>query len=108
MKWGPNGIFLLDAQSLEPCTPGPHVMYAGTERSDRLSRAQTIEVNWNTAAVNPEGTVIALAQPGFIDFVPVPSPACHAAGKCLRFEEKQLLGPLLPGRAKLLAWDRKS
>jgi hypothetical protein len=106
MKWGPGGIFLLDAQSPKPCAPGPHVMYAGSERTARLSRAQTSEVNWNGSAVNPEGTVIALAQPGFIDFVPVPSAGCHAAGKCLRFEEKQLLGPLLPGRAMLLAWDR--
>jgi hypothetical protein len=106
MKWGPNGIFLLDSQSDQPCIPGPRVMYAGTDRSDRLSRARTIQVSWNASAVNPEGTVIALAQPGFIDFVPVPSPACQAAGKCLRFEEKQLLGPLLPGRAMLLAWDR--
>jgi hypothetical protein len=106
MKWGPNGVFLLDSQTQQTCSSGSHVMYAGTVHSDRLSRAQTIEESWNASAVNPEGTVIALAQPGFIDFVPVPSPACHAGGKCLRFEEKQLLGPLLPGRAMLLAWDR--
>jgi hypothetical protein len=106
MKWGPNGVFLLDSQVQQPCIPGTQTMYAGTVHSDRLSRAHTIEVNWNASAVNPAGTVIALAQPGFIDFVPVPSPACNASGKCLRFEEKQLLGPLLPGRAMLLAWDR--
>jgi hypothetical protein len=106
MKWGPNGVFLLDSQVLQPCISGDRVMYAGTVHSDRLSRAQTIQVSWNASAVNPAGTVIALAQPGFIDFVPVPSPACHAAGKCLRFDEKQLLGPLLPGRAMLLAWAR--
>jgi hypothetical protein len=106
VKWGPDGIFLLDSQVQQPCISGDRVMYAGTVHSDRLSRAQTIQVSWNASAVNPAGTVIALAQPGFIDFVPVPSPACHAAGKCLRLEEKQLLGPLLPGRAMLLAWDR--
>jgi hypothetical protein len=106
VKWGPDGVFLLDSQVQQPCTPGSQTMYAGTVHSDRLSRVQTIQISWNASAVNPAGTVIALAQPGFIDFVPVPSPACHAAGKCLRFEEKQLLGPLLPGRAILLAWDR--
>lgn len=105
MKWGPNGVFLLEAQSNPTCA-WAQMMYAGAVHSQRLSRVQTIQVSWNASAVNPEGTVIALAQRGFIVFVPVPSPACGAAGKCLRFEEKQLIGPPLPGRAMLLAWDR--
>jgi hypothetical protein len=105
MKWGPNGVFLLEAQSNPTCV-WTQIMYAGAVHSERLSRVQTIQISWNASAVNPAGTVIALAQRGLIAFVPVPSPACHATGKCLRFEEKQLIGPLLVGRAMLLAWDR--
>ncbi|HEX9520662.1 MAG TPA: hypothetical protein VF940_31335 [Streptosporangiaceae bacterium] len=104
MKWGPNGVFLLEAQSNPTCA-WTQTMYAGAVHSQRLSRVQTIQGYWNTAAVNPAGTVIALAQRGLIDFVPVPSPACRAAGKCLRFEEKQLISPVL-GPGMLLAWDR--
>jgi hypothetical protein len=104
MKWGPNGVFLLEAQSNPTCA-WAQIMYAGAVHNQRLSRVQTIQISWNASAVNPAGTVIALAQRGLIAFAPVPSPACRAAGKCLRFEEKQLIGPVL-GRGMLLAWDR--
>jgi len=104
MKWGPDGIILLEDQTRPTCA-WDQIMYAGTVHSQRLARVRTIQTSWNASAVNPEGTVVALAQRGLIDFVPLPSPACHAAGKCLRFDEKQLIGPVL-GRGMLLAWER--
>ncbi len=102
MKWGPNGVFLLGSHSCDCLFGGDYVTYAGTVSSERLSRVQTILDTWNAAAVSPEGTVIALGYgPAIIDFAPVPSPACDAAGKCLHFQMKQVVG-----RGTLLAWDR--
>lgn len=103
MKWGPNGVFLLGSQPVRCDCPGGgyNITYAGTVHSERLSQVQTILDTWNAAAVNPESTVIALGYSGIIDFAPVPSPACDAAGKCLHFQMKQVVG-----RGTLLAWDR--
>jgi hypothetical protein len=102
LKWGSNGVFLLDSQSGKCDCPDlwNNVTYAGTVHNEQLSRVQTISGTWDTSAVSPEGTVIALANVGVIDFSPVPSPACDLAGKCLHFQMKQVLG-----RGALLAWE---
>ena len=75
--------------------------YIGIAHSQQLTRLPSILSMWSAAAVNPEGTVIALYDGGIINLVPVPAPACYQTGKCLHFQMKQLLG-----RGTLLAWER--
>ena len=101
---GPGGIFLL--YSGAPGNPGgwdnaTYATYVGTVQSEQLSRQQTDGDPWNTAAFNPEGNVIALwyAGGGPLAFVPISSPACDRAGRCLHFQPKPLFG-----RGTLLAW----
>jgi len=103
MHLSASGVFLLTSL-VNNCTcegPWPRVTYAGSERSQQLSRLPPITSTWTAAAVNPAGTVIALEEGGaLIDLVPVPSPECNQEGKCLHFQMKQLFE-----RGALLAWE---
>jgi len=97
----PDGLFLLTSQSGNCNCPQlwNSVTYIGYVHDRRLSHATVFPVS-GASAVNPEGTVIALDEAGIIDIFPVPPPACHRIGKCLRFQMKQLLG-----RGTLLSWE---
>jgi hypothetical protein len=99
-----SGTFLLNSQSGRCACPDLRnsVSYAGTVRSQQLSLVTGIPLTWDSSAVNPEGTVIAVddAGAGAIYFLPVPSPACQQAGPCLHFQVKLMLG-----RGNLLAWE---
>jgi len=103
LQWGPNGIFLLEAQSGKCDCPDlwNYVTYAGTVQSEQLSRQQTFGDPWDAAVFNPAGNVIAFwySNGGTIGFVPVAAAACGRAGRCLHFQPKPLFG-----RGTLLAW----
>jgi len=90
LTWGPNGIFLVQtALGDNPCCART---YVGTMQSAQLSRQQTFGEPWDSAAFSPQGNVIALDYgPGAtLAFVPASPPACHRAGRCLRFQPKPL------------------
>jgi hypothetical protein len=103
MKLSASGVFLLNSRSGKCDCPDiwNSVTYVGTAHSQQLTRLPSIVSTWSAAAVNPEGTVIALYGGGIINLVPVPPPACDQTGNCLHFQLKQLLG-----RGTLLAWER--
>jgi len=66
--------------------------YVGTAPAAQLSRQPTFGEPWDSAAFNPQGNVIAIDYgPGTtLAFVPTSPPACHRAGRCLRFQPKPL------------------
>lgn len=101
VKLSASGVFLLNSRSGKCDCPDiwNSVTYVGTAHSQQLSPVPSIP-SWNASAVNPKGTVIAVDDGGIINLVPVPTPACDQAGKCLHFQMKQLLG-----RGALLAWE---
>jgi hypothetical protein len=106
MKLSASGVFLLNSRSGKCDCPDiwNSVTYIGTTHSQQLTRLPSIPSTLSTgsaAAVNPEGTVIALYGGGIINLVPVPPPACAQTGNCLHFQLKQLVG-----RGTLLAWEQ--
>jgi hypothetical protein len=110
LTWGPGGIFLIQtAMGDNPCCSRT---YVGTAPAAQLSQRQTFGEPWDSAAFNPQGNVIVLDYgPGTtLAFVPTSPPACHRAGRCLRFQPKPLFNtgslqawaPDRPGRPQRL------
>jgi len=104
LTWGPHGVFLLHSGVGDNPASWVNRTYAGTARSERLSRVQAaIDPGWDAGTFNPDGNVIALSQGdgsfGAVTFVPVPLPACRQAGTCLHFQPKQL-----SAQGTVLAW----
>ena len=90
LTWGRGGIFLVQtAMGDNPCCART---YVGTAPAAQLSRQPTFGEPWDSAAFNPQGNVIAIDYgPGTtLAFVPTSPPACHRAGRCLRFQPKPL------------------
>jgi hypothetical protein len=102
--WGPKGTFVLRAGVAHG--PTFSKAYAGAAGADRLSAPYGTS-NVGSAAINPQGTVMALQDDDIIRFASITARVCNSSGHCpgARTQDLTGRGPTLAGQGTIVTWQ---
>lgn len=102
--WGPKATFVLRAGVVHGLTFSK--AYAGAADTDRLSAPYGTS-NVGSAAINPQGTVMALQDDDIIRFAAITARVCNSFGHCPGARTQDLTGPgpTLVGQGTIVTWQ---